>query len=142
MAAEPTGPLKGMKIVEVAQVVAGPTCGYMLADLGAEVIKVERIPNGDDNRRMVPPAIAGEAAAFLMLNRNKRGIALDLKAPAGREVLFRLADRADAMIENYRKGVMDRLGVGYEALKRRNPGLIYCAISGFGQTGPKPEIAQ
>jgi crotonobetainyl-CoA:carnitine CoA-transferase CaiB-like acyl-CoA transferase len=139
MAAEPTGPLKGMKIVEVAQVVAGPTCGYMLADLGAEVIKVERIPNGDDNRRMVPPAIAGEAAAFLMLNRNKRGIALDLKAPAGREVLFRLADRADAMIENYRKGVMDRLGVGYEALKRRNPGLIYCAISGFGQTGPYAE---
>jgi crotonobetainyl-CoA:carnitine CoA-transferase CaiB-like acyl-CoA transferase len=139
MATEATGPLKGMKVVEVAQVVAGPTCGYMLADLGADVIKVERIPSGDDNRRMVPPAIAGEAAAFLMLNRNKRGIALDLKTPAGCEVFFRLTDRADVLIENFRKGVMDRLGVGYEALKRRNPGLVYCAISGFGQTGPYAE---
>jgi crotonobetainyl-CoA:carnitine CoA-transferase CaiB-like acyl-CoA transferase len=128
-----------MRVVEVAQVVAGPTCGYMLADLGADVIKVERIPSGDDNRRMVPPAIAGEAAAFLMLNRNKRGIALDLKAPAGREVLLKLADRADVVLENFRKGVMDRLGVGYDVLKQRNPGLIYCAISGFGRTGPYAE---
>lgn len=132
----PTGPLVGMKVIEVAQVVAGPVCGLTLADLGADVIKVERIPNGDDTRRMIPPDIGGEAAGFMMLNRNKRGVALDLKTDGGKKVLHRLLADADAVVENFRKGAMERLGFGYDALKEANPGLIYCSISGFGRTGP------
>ena len=130
------GPLAGLKVLEAAQVVAGPVCGMILADLGADVIKVERVPDGDDTRRMAPPEIAGESAAFMMLNRNKRGIALDLKTDPGKEVFRRLAARTDVVIENFRPGTMARLGFGYEALRQINPGLIYCAISGFGLTGP------
>ena len=130
------GPLDGVKVLEVAQVVAGPTCGYMLADLGADVIKVERVPGGDDTRHSIPPEIDGEAAAFLMLNRNKRSIAIDLKNAAGREVFRRLADSADVVVENFRKGAMERLGLDHESLSATNPGLIYAAISGFGRSGP------
>jgi len=108
----------------------------MLADMGAEVIKVEKVPGGDDSRRSLPPDIGGEAAAFLMVNRNKRGIAVDLKSAAGKKVLRRLVRTADVLIENYRAGTMGRLGLGYEALSKENPGLIYCEISGFGRTGP------
>ncbi len=136
MTSEPTGPLAGVTVLEIAQVVAGPTCGFMLADLGADVIKIERVPGGDDTRRMTPPEIDGESAAFLMLNRNKRGIALDLKSDGGRGVLTRLARTADVIIENFRKGAMERLGFGYDALAKENPALIYAAISGFGRTGP------
>ncbi len=136
MTSEPTGPLAGVKVLEVAQVVAGPTCGLMLADLGADVIKIERVPGGDDTRRMTPPEIGGESAAFMMLNRNKRGIALDLKSDGGHAVMKRLAATADVIVENFRKGAMERLGFGYEALSADNPGLIYAAISGFGRTGP------
>jgi crotonobetainyl-CoA:carnitine CoA-transferase CaiB-like acyl-CoA transferase len=107
--------------------------------MGADVIKVERVPGGDDSRRMVPPVMDGESAAFLMMNRNKRGIALDLKSDRGKQVLRRLIKDADVVIENYRQGTMDRLGVGYEELARLNPGLIYCEISGFGRTGPYAE---
>ncbi|WP_340118533.1 CoA transferase [Pelagibius sp. 7325] len=138
MAQKPTGPLEGCRVVELAHIMAGPVCGMMLADMGAEVIKVEKL-GGDDTRRMLPPDIAGEPAAFMMMNRNKRGIALDLKHPDGKEALLRLLDRADVVIENYRKGTMEKLGLGYEALKARNPGLIYCEISGFGRTGPYAE---
>ena len=126
----------GLKIIECAQVVAGPTCGYMLADLGAEVIKVERAPLGDDVRRMAPPTIGGESAAFMMLNRNKRAIVLDLKQDAGKEAFRRLVRGADVVVENYRMGAMDRLGLGYDRLREENPALIYAAISGFGRTGP------
>ena len=136
MTSEPSGPLAGVRVLEIAQVVAGPTCGFMLADLGADVIKVERVPGGDDTRRMTPPEIDGESAAFLMLNRNKRGIALDLKSDGGHAVLLRLAATADVVIENFRKGAMERLGLGYDALAADNPGLIYAAISGFGRSGP------
>jgi len=136
MTSEPSGPLAGVRVLEIAQVVAGPTCGYMLADLGADVIKVERVPGGDDTRRMTPPEIDGESAAFLMLNRNKRGIALDLKSDGGHAVLVRLAANADVVIENFRKGAMERLGLGYDSLSADNPGLIYAAISGFGRSGP------
>jgi crotonobetainyl-CoA:carnitine CoA-transferase CaiB-like acyl-CoA transferase len=139
MTSEPSGPLAGVRVLEIAQVVAGPTCGYMLADLGADVIKVERVPGGDDTRRMTPPEIDGESAAFMMLNRNKRGIALDLKSEGGHAVLERLAATADVVIENFRKGAMERLGLGYEALAAKNPGLIYAAISGFGRSGPYAE---
>jgi crotonobetainyl-CoA:carnitine CoA-transferase CaiB-like acyl-CoA transferase len=133
---ERSGPLAGMKVIELAHIMAGPVCGLMLADMGASVIKVEKYPGGDDTRRSVPPALGGESAAFMMMNRNKRGIALNLKANAGKDVLRRLLADADALIENYRAGTMEKLGFGYEALRKSNPGLIYCSLSGFGRTGP------
>jgi crotonobetainyl-CoA:carnitine CoA-transferase CaiB-like acyl-CoA transferase len=136
MTAERSGPLKGMRVIDLSHVMAGPVCGLMLADMGADVIKVEKLEGGDDTRRMLPPDINGEPAAFMMMNRNKRGIALDLKHPRGKEVLKRLVATADVLIENYRRDTMERLGVGYEMLKEINPGLIYCEISGFGRTGP------
>ena len=131
-----TGPLAGVRAIECAQVVAGPTCGYMLADLGADVIKVERAPMGDDVRRMTPPSIEGESAAFMMLNRNKRAIALDLKQESAKEAFLRLVRTADVLIENYRPGAMERMGLGYGDLKAENPALVYATISGFGRTGP------
>ena len=134
------GPLVGLKVVELAHIMAGPVCGLMLADMGASVIKVEKIPGGDDSRRFLPPAIGGESAAFMMMNRNKRGIALDLKHPAGKNVLRRLLADADVLIENYRSDTMAKLGFGYEDLRKSNPGLIYCALSGFGRTGPYAEL--
>ncbi len=133
------GPLAGLKVVELAHIMAGPCCGLMLADMGADVIKVERAPEGEDSRRFLPPGIDGESAAFMMLNRNKRGIAVDLKTEGGKEVVRRLLATADVVIENYRKGTMERLGLGYESLREANPGLIYCEISGFGRTGPYAE---
>ncbi len=133
------GPLSGLKVIELAHVMAGPVCGLMLADMGAEVIKVEKVPGGDDSRRSLPPDVGGEAAAFLMVNRNKRGIAVDLKSAGGKAVLRRLVASADALIENYRAGTMERLGLGYDSLSRDNPGLIYCEISGFGRSGPYAE---
>jgi crotonobetainyl-CoA:carnitine CoA-transferase CaiB-like acyl-CoA transferase len=108
----------------------------LLADMGADVIKVEKIPGGDDARRMVPPTVADESAAFLIMNRNKRGIALNLKTEPGRDVLFRLLKDADVLIENYRRGTMEKMGFGYDVLKGLNPKLVYCSISGFGRTGP------
>ncbi|MEM7528028.1 MAG: CoA transferase [Pseudomonadota bacterium] len=134
-AAHTAGPLAGLRVVELAHIMAGPVCGLMLADMGADVVKVER-PEGDDSRRMVPPTVEGESAAFLMMNRNKRGAALDLKQAEGRAALERLLDRADIVIENYRMGTMEKLGLGYETLRARNPGLVYVEISGFGRTGP------
>ena len=129
------GPLAGIRVLELAHIMAGPVCGLMLADLGADVVKVER-PNGDDTRRFLPPDINGEAAAFMMMNRNKRGIALDLKTEGGRSVLLKLVEKADVLIENYRRDTMEKLGLAYESLRQVNPGLIYCEISGFGRTGP------
>jgi crotonobetainyl-CoA:carnitine CoA-transferase CaiB-like acyl-CoA transferase len=131
-----SGPLTGVKVLELAQIMAGPTCGLMLADLGADVIKVERVPGGDDTRAMNRPSVAGESAAFMAMNRNKRGIALNLKLPAAQEALKRMAMRADVLTENYRQGTMEKLGVGYATLKLLNPRLIYCSISGYGRTGP------
>jgi crotonobetainyl-CoA:carnitine CoA-transferase CaiB-like acyl-CoA transferase len=125
-----------MRVLELAQIMAGPTCGVMLADLGADVVKVEKIPGGDDSRGYREPRVNGVSAPFLMLNRNKRGIALDLKSPRGREVFLRLMRSADVVIENYRRDTMDKLGLGYETLAAENPGLVYCAITGFGREGP------
>ena len=132
------GPLAGMKVIELAHIMAGPVCGLMLADMGADVIKVEK-PDGDDSRRFVPPAIEGESAAYMMMNRNKRGVALNLKDPQAVAALHRLLKEADVVIENYRMGTMERLGLGYEDLRAINPRLIYCEISGFGRTGPYAE---
>jgi crotonobetainyl-CoA:carnitine CoA-transferase CaiB-like acyl-CoA transferase len=135
---KPEGPLAGMRVIELSHIMAGPTCGLMLADMGADVIKVER-PAGDDTRRFLPPDINGESAAFMMMNRNKRGITLDLKHPPAREALLRLIDGADCLVENFRHDTMQKLGLGYEKLRERNPGLIYCELSGFGRTGPYRE---
>ncbi|MBU1211495.1 MAG: CoA transferase [Alphaproteobacteria bacterium] len=130
-----SGPLSGCRVIELAHIMAGPVAGLMLADMGADVIKVEKL-NGDDTRRFVPPTINGESAAFLMMNRNKRGIVLDLKSEAGKAALKRLVENADVLIENYRLGTMEKLGLGYDQLSAINPGLIYCEVSGFGRTGP------
>ncbi len=130
------GPLDGVKVLELCQVMAGPTCGMLLADLGADVVKVEKLPGGDDTRAYAEPQVNGESAAFLAMNRNKRSIALDLKQPAGQVALKRLVRDADVLIENFRKGTMEKFGLGYDALRAINPGLIYCAITGYGRTGP------
>jgi crotonobetainyl-CoA:carnitine CoA-transferase CaiB-like acyl-CoA transferase len=135
-AAPPSGPLAGLKVLELAQIMAGPSCGALLADLGADVIKVEKVPGGDDTRRYAEPQVNGESAAFMMMNRNKRSIAIDLKTAGGQAVLKRLAGSADVLTENYRKGALDRLGLGFDALHALNPGLIYCSISGYGRSGP------
>jgi crotonobetainyl-CoA:carnitine CoA-transferase CaiB-like acyl-CoA transferase len=131
-----TGPLAGMRVLELAQIMAGPTCGMMLADMGADVVKVEKLPGGDDSRSYREPRVNGVSAAFMILNRNKRGIALNLKEPQGREILLRMVKEADVLTENYRRGTLEKLGVGYDVLSQVNPGLIYCAVSGFGRDGP------
>jgi crotonobetainyl-CoA:carnitine CoA-transferase CaiB-like acyl-CoA transferase len=125
-----------MRVLELAQIMAGPTCGMLLADMGADVIKVEKLPGGDDARDYREPRINGVSAPFLVQNRNKRGIAVNLKVPQGREILLRLARDADVVTENYRRGTMEKLGVGYDVLARANPRLIYCAVSGYGREGP------
>ena len=140
MSVPTTGPLQGLTVIELAHIMAGPVCGRMLADMGADVIKVERVPEGDAARGFAPPLIEGESAAFMMMNRNKRGIAVNLKAEAGKDIVKRLLKDADIVIENYRKGTMERLGLGYEKLRDMNPGLIYCEISGFGRTGPYADL--
>jgi len=130
------GPLAGMRVLELAQIMAGPTAGMMLADLGADVVKIEKLPGGDDTRGYREPRVNGASAPFLMMNRNKRGIALNLKQDKGCEVLKRLVKDADVVTENYRRGTLEKLGVGYDVLSKVNPGLIYCAVSGYGRDGP------
>src|SRR4029077_5515586 len=125
-----------MRVLELAQIMAGPTCGMMLADMGADVVKVEKLPDGDDSRGYREPRINGVSAPFLILNRNKRGIALNLKHSQGCEILLRMVRDADVLTENYRRGTLEKLGVGYDVLARANPGLIYCAVSGYGRDGP------
>ena len=130
------GPLEGLRVIDLTHIMAGPACCLMLADMGADVVKVEKIPGGDDTRRMVPPTVGDQSAAFMMMNRNKRGIALDIKAPEGREVLTRLLEKADVLVENFRPGTLERLGFGRSDLDRINPALISCSLTGFGLTGP------
>ena len=130
------GPLSGMRVLELAQIMAGPTCGMMLADMGADVVKVEKLPGGDDARSYAEPRINGVSAPFLIMNRNKRGMALDLKHPRGREILQRLVKTADVLTENFRRGTLEKFGLGYDVLAQTNPGLIYCAVSGYGRDGP------
>jgi crotonobetainyl-CoA:carnitine CoA-transferase CaiB-like acyl-CoA transferase len=131
--------LEGIRVLELTQIMAGPFCGMLLADLGAEVIKIENPRGGDDSRRMAPPYYNGESAAFIAMNRNKYGLALDIRTPAGKEILWRLLETADVLIENFRPGTMARLGFGYEEVHAKYPALIYCSLSGFGQTGPEHE---
>jgi crotonobetainyl-CoA:carnitine CoA-transferase CaiB-like acyl-CoA transferase len=128
-------PLAGMKVVDFSRLFAGPYATMTLADLGADVIKVES-PAGDEARHFGPPFLGGEGMNFMALNRHKRSITLDMKKPGALEVARRLCADADVVIENFRPGVADQLGVGYDDLSSDNPGLVYCSISGFGQTGP------
>ena len=128
--------LDGVKVLDCSQILAGPFCSMLLADMGADVIKIEKPNGGDDTRRMGPPFVGEESVAFLAMNRNKRSVVLNFKEPSGVEALKRLAEDADVVIENYRTGTMERLGLGYEDLKKINPKIIYCSISGFGRTGP------
>lgn len=129
------GPFAGLLVVDLTRVLAGPFCTMTLAELGARVIKVENPDGGDDTRQFVP-TYQGRSAYFLSLNRGKESIALNLKEPRDKEMLLALVRAADVLVENYRPGTMDNLGLGYETLRGENPRLIYCAISGFGHTGP------
>ncbi len=130
------GALAGMRVLEVCQIMAGPFCGALLGDMGADVIKIEKPSGGDDARHMGRYFTGGEGHGFMNLNRSKRSVALNLKSEGGRALLFELAEGADALIENFRPGTMDRLGLGYEDFREKYPGLIYASISGYGHTGP------
>jgi len=129
-------PLAGIRVVDLTRVLAGPFCSMALADMGAEVIKVEEPGKGDDTRGW-PPFAGGEATYFMAVNRGKKSLTLNLKAPEGQDILRRLIRRADVLIENFRPGTMERLGFGWERLRVENPRLVYCSISGFGESGPE-----
>ena len=131
-----TASLKGIRVLEMSQIMAGPTCGLLLADLGAEVIKIEKTPAGDDTRNFLPPDINGEAAAFMMMNRNKKGIALNLKDKDGIKIFKEMVKNSDVVLENFRKGTLEKLGIGYDVMSEINPKIILCEISGYGRTGP------
>ena len=132
----PLRALSGMTVLDLTQILAGPYCTMLLADIGANVIKIEKPRGGDDNRKMGPPFINGWSAAFLAVNRNKRSLTLDLQSAEGVEVFKKLLERADVLAENYRPGVMERLGLSYSQVAKIKPDLVYCSISGFGSTGP------
>jgi formyl-CoA transferase/CoA:oxalate CoA-transferase len=133
----PVGPLEGLTVLDFSRVLAGPYCTMQLADLGARVIKVEQPGRGDDTRAWGPPFVGGESAYFLSINRNKESVALDLKHPVARRAIDVLLQRADIVVENFRPGTMERLGLDYETVRTTNARAIYCSISGFGQTGPR-----
>ena len=130
-------PLDGLTILDFTRVLAGPYCTMQLADLGARVIKIEQPGRGDDTRAWGPPFVGGESAYFLSINRNKESVALDLKHSRARGILDSLVARADVVVENFRPGTMERLGLGYDTLAATHSGIVYCSISGFGQTGPR-----
>ncbi|HEV8438695.1 MAG TPA: CoA transferase [Methylomirabilota bacterium] len=129
-------PLDDVKVLDLSHALAGPFCSTMLADFGADVIKLEPTGAGDIARAWGPPLPGGETSYFVSLHRNKKGIEVDLKHPRGKELFFRLVERCDVVLENYRVGALARLGLGYEAARERNAGIIYCSVSGFGQDGP------
>ncbi|MCY4078407.1 MAG: CoA transferase [Acidobacteria bacterium] len=131
------GPLDGVTVLDLTRVLSGPYCTMMLADMGARVLKVEQPGKGDDTRAWGPPFQEGESAYFLSINRNKESVTLNLKHPDGRRVLDELIARADVLVENFRPGTLDRMGLGYREVSARRPDLVYCSISGFGQTGPR-----
>ncbi len=137
-ATQPTGPLAGLTVFDLTRVLAGPTCVQMLGDLGADVIKIEKPGSGDDTRGFAPPFMPGtqESAYFVGVNRNKRSVTLDIATPEGQEIALALIGGADILAENFKVGALAKYGLGYEQLHGRFPGLIYCSITGFGQTGP------
>src|SRR5437867_5939985 len=129
-------PLDDLFVVDLSRILSGPVCSMLLADMGAEVVKVEPPPSGDDSRQWGPPFIGGISTYFLSVNRNKKSLSLNLKTAEGRRVLWKLIERADVLIENFRPGVLEKLGFGYEAVAKVQRRLVYCSISGFGHTGP------
>jgi crotonobetainyl-CoA:carnitine CoA-transferase CaiB-like acyl-CoA transferase len=135
---EPTGPLRGLRVFDLTRVLAGPTCAQMLADLGADVVKIERPGAGDDTRGFAPPVIPGtqESAYFVGVNRNKQSVTLDIGQPEGQDIALKLIAGCDILVENFKVGALAKYGLGYEQLHARFPRLIYCSITGFGQTGP------
>jgi crotonobetainyl-CoA:carnitine CoA-transferase CaiB-like acyl-CoA transferase len=135
---EATGPLKGLKVFDLTRVLAGPTCVQMLADLGADVIKIEKPGSGDDTRGFAPPFMPGtkESAYFVGVNRNKRSVTLDIARKEGQAIALKLIAQSDILAENFKVGALAKYGLGYAQLQERFPGLIYCSITGFGQTGP------
>jgi len=135
---ERRGPLSGIRVLDLSRVLAGPFCSMILGDLGAEIIKIED-PDGGDQTRTVPPFQNGESHYFLAINRNKKSLALDARKPEGRRLLLELASRCDVVLENFRPGVLERLGLDYETLKAQNPRMIVCSISGYGATGASRE---
>ena len=128
-------PLEGVRILDLTNVMAGPYCAMVLGDMGAEVIKIENFPEGDTSRRF-EPQVNGESYCFAVLNRNKKSLAVDMKNPRGKEIIMKLGEQADIVLENFRPGVVRKLGIDYDSFKARNPGVIYASMSGFGQTGP------
>jgi formyl-CoA transferase len=134
------GALDGIRVLDLSRVLAGPYCTMMLGDLGAEVIKVELPGTGDDTRAWGPPFAGGESAYFMAVNRNKKGITVNLKTESGRDLVRGLARRADILIENFKVGTLDRLGLGYDDLRAVNPGLVYCSITAFGRSGPYRDL--
>ena len=134
------GLLDGVHVLDVSRVLTGPYASMMLADLGAEVIKIEMPGRGDDTRAWGPPFQGGESAYFLSVNRNKKSVTLNLKAPEGREILMKLAARSDVFLENFAPGVATRLGIDYDAVRAVRPDIVYCSISGFGQDGPYRDL--
>ncbi|MEI2469333.1 CoA transferase, partial [Peribacillus frigoritolerans] len=134
-------PMQGFKVLDLSRTLAGPYGTMLLADMGAEVIKVEQPLVGDESRRFTPPSWNGESCYYLAANRNKRGITLDLKSEEGIKIVKQLVKDADVFVENFRTGTMEKLGLGYDILKEINPRIIYCSISGFGRTGPEKNRA-
>jgi crotonobetainyl-CoA:carnitine CoA-transferase CaiB-like acyl-CoA transferase len=134
-------PLEGLTVLDLTRVLSGPYCTMLLADMGARVIKVEQPGKGDDTRGWGPPFLQGESAYFLSINRNKESVTLDFKKPEGRAILDRLIARSDVLVENFRPGSLDRLGLDYASLVAGHPRLVYCSISGFGHTGPRKDEA-
>ncbi len=130
------GLLEGIRVLDISRVLTGPYCSMMLADLGADVIKIEMPGRGDDTRAWGPPFLGGESAYFLSINRNKRSVTVDLKSEEGRKIVLALAAKSDVLLENFAPGVADRLGLGYAAVRAVNDRIVYCSISGFGQDGP------
>lgn len=143
---EASGPLAGITVLDLTRILAGPFCTQTLGDLGADVIKIERPGGGDDTRRFAPPFLKDEAgedtiesAYFMAANRNKKSVAIDISKPEGQALIRRIAEKSDVLVENFKLGNLARYGLGYDDLKESNPGLVYCSITGFGQTGPYAE---
>lgn len=133
--------LDGIKVLDLSRTLAGPYCSMLIGDMGADIIKVEQPKTGDESRQFTPPSWNEESCYYLSSNRNKRSITIDLKTDEGREIIYKLAKESDVLIENFRTGALDKLGLGYEQIKEINPRLIYCSISGFGRTGPEKNRA-
>src|SRR6516225_5827368 len=130
-------PLEGITVLDLTRVLSGPYCTMLLADMGARVIKIEQPGRGDDTRAWGPPFVNGESAYFMSINRNKESVTLDFKQPAGCAILEQLAATADVLVENFRPGTLKKVGFDYESVAAKHPRLVYCSVSGFGQTGPR-----